>query len=178
MITILLVNLIGVSIYVAGVGLCLRTTKRTGNIGYLLLAGYFAAVLVVSSMEQVEKMQKGPTDAEYSEAVAEPEKDQLGAPEAKQEALPDAAEQTAPQLPGDSSSPEKDEETQVKEQVAASDSPWEGVTLPILPALLLAGVSIVSRDDPRRRQEAETEAGPDEAKEEPSPGREDEVEQG
>jgi len=162
MITILLINLIGVSIYVAGIGLCLRTTKRTGNNGYLLLAGYFAAVLVVSSMEQVKRMQAGPTADEYSRVAPRPAE----APEAKQEVLPDAKEK-APQIPGDAPFPEKAKEAAAEEQVVTSDSPWEAVTPPILPALLLAGVFLVSQDDPRRRQEVEDESATDEGKDTP-----------
>ena len=141
MITILLVNLIGVTIYVAGIGLCLRTTRRTGNQGYLLLAAYFAAVLVVSSMEQVKRMQAGPATGEGAAL-------ELPKPEAE-----DKAEE-APQGSGDSSVPA--DGLLGPQEVA--DSPWESVSPPILPALLLAGVFLVGRDDPRRAgEDAETD---------------------
>ena len=164
MITILLINLIGVSIYVAGVGLCLRTTKRTGNNGYLLLAGYFAGVLVVSSMEQVKRMQAGPTAEEYSQ-VAPPQGEAEG-PEAGKETLPDADARQTLQPAGEPPTLAKGKEA--AEQAVVSDSPWEAVTPPILPALLLAGVFMVSHDDPRRRAEVEDEPATDEGEDTPA----------
>ena len=138
MVTILLINLVGVAIYVSGAGMCLRATRRTGNNGYLLLAAYFAAVLVVSSLDQVRDLERGPDPTLAVEAMrparlpvpapAAAPADAVAAPVAEAEAAAEAAP------PADA----------VDAMPTAS--------LPILPALLLVGVVLVSRDDPRRRR--------------------------
>ena len=155
MITILLVNLVGVTIYVAGAGMCLRATKRTGNHGYLLLAAYFAAVLVVSSLEQVRALERGPDPAALDAPVGlVGYTDRLEAEEAKAAAgeaaeAVEAAEATAAEV------------VPATQRMAPPPETGEympAVSPPILPAILLVGVFLVSRDDPRRKREETAEA--------------------
>jgi len=134
MVTILLINLVGVAIYVSGAGMCLRATRRTGNNGYLLLAAYFAAVLVVSSLDQVRDLERGPDPGAAVDAMRP----------APRPAVPPAAA--------------VDDDAAAKAEAAEEDAPapefidvMPTASLPILPALLLVGVFLVSRDDPRRR---------------------------
>lgn len=133
MVTILLINLVGVAIYVSGAGMCLRATRRTGNNGYLLLAAYFAAVLVVSSLDQVRDLERGP--------------DPTAAVEARRPARP------ASSAPADATAATMAESEAAEEEVPPPEfvDVMPTASLPILPALLLVGVFLVSKDDPRRR---------------------------
>lgn len=160
MITILLVNLVGVTIYVAGVGMCLRATKRTGNHGYLLLAAYFAAVLVVSSLEQVRNLERGPDPAALEAPVSlVGYTDRIEAEEAAE-----AVEKPV----GEEAVAEATAEKPVADPVPAPakstvplpeyEEYMPTVSPPILPAILLVGVFLISRDDPRRRREEAEEA--------------------
>lgn len=157
MITILLVNLVGVTIYVSGVGMCLRATRRTGNHGYLLLAAYFAAVLVVSSLDQVRALERGPDPAVLDAPVGlvgyggRIEAEEPAAAVAETTAEPAGDEVAAPPAPATA-------KCEVPPREAGEYMPT--VSPPILPAILLVGVFLVSRDDPRRKREEAAEAGP------------------
>lgn len=138
MVTILLINLVGVAIYVSGAGMCLRATRRTGNNGYLLLAAYFAVVLVVSSLDQVRDLERGPDPTLAMEAMR-PARPTVQAPST-------VADEAAPAAPAKTEAAEDDAAPPEFVDVMPTAS------LPILPALLLVGVFLVSRDDPRRRR--------------------------
>lgn len=155
MVTILLVNLVGVAIYVSGTGMCIRATKRTGNNGYLLLAAYFAAALVVSSLDQVRDLERGPDPEMVKEAMERATK----APTPTAEPAESAEAETAAPAPAEAETAKKT----VTAEVGDTPSPrvpdfMPTASLPILPALLLVGVFLVSRDDPRRRRAEEGEA--------------------
>ncbi len=171
MVTILLVNLVGVAIYVSGTGMCIRATKRTGNNGYLLLAAYFAAALVVSSLDQVRDLERGPDPEMVKEAMERLEKAPAPA-EAKpvESAEPDATAAAAAETAEKAeAAPAAEAEAPADKQAASAedgDTPPPPIpdfmptaSLPILPALLLVGVFLVSRDDPRRRRAEEGETG-------------------
>lgn len=148
MITLLLMNLVAVMISVAGAGMCLRATKRTGNHGYLLLAAYFALALVANSFDQIRELERGPERALLESSVGlVGYMDRLDA-----EALKEAAAAAA--VP--------EEEVEAETSAAADPEPagdyLPTVSPPVLPALLLVGVYLLVRDDPRRkREEAEPE---------------------
>jgi hypothetical protein len=194
MITVILVNVVGVTIYVAGVGMCMRAARRTGNHGYLLVAAYFAAALVVGSLNQVREFERGPVPPEDLYAAPEfpdsTDKEDSAKNKADGatvggvgESLREEAEGTT-KVAGNDVVPEAAKETSAettKAEQARPNEPPEAekkpstdeqslltVSPPILPALLLAGVFLISRDDPRKREcepiegEAETATSGDE----------------
>jgi hypothetical protein len=168
MITIILVNLVGVTIHVAGVGMCLRATKRTGNNGYLLLAGYFAFALVVASMSQIRELERGPVPPPEigMETPAVPP------PATAEDTATGKDDEVAAQPPTADKEPEAAEEQPELAPVLSEADLLPPVSIPFLPALLLAGVYLVSRDDPRRQRELADAESKKEPSEEPSdPGK-------